>query len=147
MDQVSICLQPHSPFRLPLTVFHCLLDLFIKFRITFFYMLIKLRLAGHKYIISVAFHHINDCGKTSLSLLSGLGHSPKPCHVDMGMTDTADNTFRLSAELLIKFFFQIVSGSFYTVVIFFRIYFPQIQSKKSLVQTIPNLNIIIGFLS
>ena len=114
---------------------------------------------GKSYDITVSKKFINESenvliiddflanGKASLGLLSGLGYGPKPCHVNMGMSDTADNAFRFSAELLIKFFFQIFSGCFNTAVIFFRIYFPKIQTKKCLVQTIPNLDIIIGFLS
>ncbi len=100
--EVGIGFQPHTAFRLPASLFHAFLDFFKHFRIAFLEELIKNWLAGHKFIVRVLLHELQNRGKAAHDLFSGLGDRPPPRHVDVGMADAGGNHFVMTAHFLIE---------------------------------------------
>ena len=46
-------------------------------------------------VFRVLAHQVQNCGKGAGSFFPGMGHTPEPCHVNMGMTNPHDHRLHL----------------------------------------------------
>ena len=137
--QVAVRLHPHTALRLPASLPDTLLELLIQLRVALLQEDIELRLAGHKFVIRVFLHELKHSRKASCHLLPGLGHSPPPGNVDMGMSDTGGDHVTKARHLRIQSPLNIGRCLIHSAVKFLRVRRAQIQKIHRIIQDLLDL--------
>ena len=159
--QVAVCLQPHAALRLPAALLDALLDLRIHLGIALLQEIIQHRLAGHKLILRILLHQLQNRflrvvlrlfhravphghgGKGTGNLLPGLGNRPPPSYVDMGVANASGNDVLVASHFTVQVLRKVGLRRFYGGVKLRRIGRPQIQQVDGLIQN--RLDIQSGF--
>ena len=144
--QIAVRLQPHAALRLPPAFLHPLLNLGVQLGIALLQEVIQHRLAGHKPILRVLIHELQDRGKGANHLLPGLGHSPPPSHINVGMADAGSNHIGMPPHFFIQVLCQICPGLLHRGVKRRGAGGPHVQQVHSMVQHRLNIQpgLIIG---
>ena len=132
--QVAVGLQPHAALGLPAALLHPLLDALIEGGIALLEEVVQHRLAGHETVVGEFLHELEDGGEAAGHLLPGLGHSPPPGHVDVGVADAGGHDPVPAAHLFVEIFRDIRLGLPQGGVKALGVGLPQIQKIDGVVQ-------------
>ena len=126
-SQVAVGFQPHAALRFPPALSDPLPRFLVQLRVTLLQEGVELGLAGHKLIIRVFLHQLENRGKAASHFLSRLFHRPPPCHVDVRMADAGRNHILVSCHVRIQRLINVGGGFLQSSVECIRIGRPKIQ--------------------